>query len=367
MSKVWKVGVVGLSAGRNHIVEGYEYNQAHYQVLALCDLDEERLRSIGDEFSVERRTTSFEDLLAMPDIDIVDICTPPALHVPMAIAALRAGKHVLCEKPIAGSLADVDKLAAVVKETGRWLMPIFQYRFGNGVMKAKHIIDQGIAGRPYIATAETAWKRTSDYYDLPWRGKWETEFGGVLVSHAIHLHDMLTFLMGPVASVFCRTVTRVNAIEVEDCAAASLAMESGALATLSATLGSQKEISRLRLCFENVTFESTLERYRPGDDPWAIVPASPEIQERIDGALKGWTHVPSRFSGLMQRLHGALEDGTPLPVTLAEARHSLELVTALFHSAETQAAVTLPINPDHPRYANWRPRVAQKPRLTAAV
>src|SRR5215218_1958202 len=108
MSKIWKVGVVGLSVGRNHIVEGYENNRAHYQVLALCDLNEERLKAVGDEFSVERRTTSFEDLLTMPDIEIVDICTPPALHFPMAVAALRAGKDVVCEKPLASSLADAD-------------------------------------------------------------------------------------------------------------------------------------------------------------------------------------------------------------------------------------------------------------------
>jgi predicted dehydrogenase len=242
-------------------------------------------------------------------------------------------------------------------------MPIFQYRYGDGVMKAKHIIDSGIAGKPYLATVETAWNRTAEYYAVPWRGKWETEFGGVIVSHAIHAHDMLTFLMGPVASVFCRTATRVNAIEVEDCASASLLMESGALATLAATLGSQKEISRLRLCFENVTFESTLEPYRPGNDPWAIVPASLDIQQRIDDALQGWTHIPSRFAGLMQHLHGALEDdAAPLPVTLSDARRSLELIAALYHSSETNAAVALPIDPGHPKYASWRPN-ASRPGL----
>src|SRR6202035_3021383 len=75
-----------------------------------------------------------------------------------------------------------------------------------------------------------------------------------------------------------RTATRVNPIEVEDCAVASLEMKSGALVSLAATLGSQKEISRLRFCFEHVTFERSLEPYRPGDDPWAIIPASPEAE-----------------------------------------------------------------------------------------
>lgn len=89
----------------------------------------------------------------------------------------------------------------------------------------------------------------------------------MLLSQAIHSHDLLTYLMGPVASVFARTATRVNPVEVEDCAVASLVMQSGALVSLSATLGSQNEISRLRLCFEHVTFESSQSPYSPGDDP----------------------------------------------------------------------------------------------------
>jgi len=125
------------------------------------------------------------------------------------------------------------------------------------VQKAKRIIDAGIAGRPYLATVETAWSRTPEYYETPWRGRLETELGGVLLTHAIHSHDLLIYLLGPVTTVFAQTATRVNPVEVEDCAVASLVMQSGALVSLAATLGSHKEISRLRLCFEHVTFESS--------------------------------------------------------------------------------------------------------------
>src|SRR3974377_1335752 len=120
-------------------------------------------------------------------------------------------------------------------------MPIFQYRFGNGVQMAKRIIELGIAGKPYLATVETAWKRTAKYYKQPWRGRRATERGGVLLMHAIHSHDLMTWLMGPAASVFARTATRVNRIEVEDCAVASLVMQSGALASAAATRGSHAE------------------------------------------------------------------------------------------------------------------------------
>jgi len=356
MSRALTVAVVGCGIGRSHIAEGYAKHADKFRVLALCDLSRERLAEVGDEFDVPRRTTSFDEILGMADIDVVDICTPPTLHVPQTLAAIAADKHVICEKPLAGSLAEVDTLIAAERTAKRRIMPVFQYRFGNGLQKAKRIVELGLAGKPYLATIETAWKRTAAYYAVPWRGKWETELGGVLVTQAIHSHDIMTYLMGPIASVFARTATRVNPIEVEDCAVASLEMKSGALVSLAATLGSQREISRLRFCFEHVTFESALEPYRPGDDPWTILPASPEAEARIAKALEDWRFVPSRYEGLLASYHAAIIDNEPLPLRLADARQSLELVTALMHSAETGHAVALPIGAGHPKYRSWRPR-----------
>jgi predicted dehydrogenase len=356
MSKIWTVAVIGCGIGRSHIAEGYAKHPDKFQVLVICDLDEQRLAKIGDEFGIERRTKSFDDVLRMNDVEIVDICTPPSLHVPQTLAALAAGKQVICEKPIAGSLADVDRLIAAEKGARTRVMPIFQYRYGNGLQRAKRIVEAGLAGKPYLATVETAWKRAAAYYSVPWRGRFETELGGVLVTHSIHSHDIMTYLMGPVASVFCRTTTRINPIEVEDCAVASLEMQSGALVSLAATLGSQEEISRLRFCFEHVTFESSLKPYSPGDDPWKIIPASLEAEARIAETLNNWVFVPSRFEGLVAAYHAAIEAGAPLPVRLSDARNSLELVTALFYSAETGTAVSLPIGPDHPKYPSWRPK-----------
>jgi predicted dehydrogenase len=353
-SGIWTVVVVGCGIGRSHIAEGYRRHPDKFRVLALCDIDEERLAKLGDEFSIARRTRSFAEVLRMEDVDIVDICTPPALHLAQILAALSVGKEVVCEKPLAGSLAEVDRVIAAEGQAVGRVMPVFQYRFGDGVQKAKRIIDMGTAGKPYLATVETAWKRTPEYYQTPWRGRWETELGGVLLTHAIHSHDLMTYLMGPVASVFARTTTRVNPVEVEDCAVASLVMESGALASLAATLGSQKEISRLRLCFEHVTFESSQRPYSPGDDPWEIIPASPEAADRIADALAAHRLVPSRLQGLMAAYYAALTTGGALPVTLADARRSLELATALYHSAANGTVVTLPIAAHHPSYNGWR-------------
>jgi predicted dehydrogenase len=125
------------------------------------------------------------------------------------------------------------------------------------------------------------------------------------------------------------------------------------LAALSATLGSQKEISWLRLSFENVTFESAQTPYAPGDDPWQIVPASSEMAARIEAALAGHRFVPSGFEGLTGAYYAALASGSALPITTEDARRSLEIITALYHSAETGAAVALPIAREHPKYAGW--------------
>jgi predicted dehydrogenase len=354
-SRVLNVAVVGCGVGRAHIAQGYARHPDKFRVLALCDIDATRLAAVGDEFAIIRRTAVFDDILHTDEVDIVDICTPSALHVDQVLAALAAGKEVVCEKPFADSLAGTDWVIAAVADGPRRVMPVFQYRYGNGVQKVKRIIASGLAGTPYLATAETAWKRDAAYYRTPWRGRWRTELGGVLLTHAIHAHDLLTWLLGLPASVFARTATRVNPIETEDCAVASLVMANGAAVALAATLGSQREITRLRLCCEHATFESGEKPYAPGDDPWAIIPASHYAEQRIAEVLAGHCPVAARFEGLFAAYHQALATGGPLPVTLDDARRSIELATALYHSAATGPPVTLPILGDHPAYHGWRP------------
>jgi predicted dehydrogenase len=234
-------------------------------------------------------------------------------------------------------------------------MPVFQYRFGDGIQQAKAIIDAGIAGKPFVGTVETLWRREPEYYSVPWRGRWKTELGGVLMGHAIHPHDLFCYLMGNPRSLFGRVATRVNAIEVEDCISASLEMESGALASFTASLGSADEITRIRLAFDNVTMESDQEAYNPGAALWKILPRNEETKARIEELLKDWTPVPSRFETQMAWFHTALETGGPLPVTSADSRRSLEIVTAFYHSSRTHEEVSFPIGKDHPLYHGWLP------------
>lgn len=355
MSKVYTVAVVGAGIGRSHITEGYLTNPDKYRVIALCDLDEAKLTGLADEFGIERRTTRFDDLLAMDDLDIIDVCTPPMVHYPMIMAGLRAGKHVICEKPLVGSLKEIDEVMAVEKTAKGKLMPIFQYRFGNGIQQAKAIIDAGLAGKPFVGTVETLWRREAPYYAVPWRGKWKTELGGVLMGHAIHPHDMFVYLMGPLKSLFGRVATRVNPIEVEDCVSASVELESGALGSFTASLGSADEITRIRLAFDNVTIESDHEPYNPGALPWKILPRNEGTKSAIADLLRDWKDVPPRFATQMARFHESLETGAPLPVTTADSRRALEMVTAFYYSSRTGEQVVFPIGRDHPNYRSWLP------------
>jgi predicted dehydrogenase len=355
MSRILNIAVVGGGIGRSHIVEGYVPNADRFNVVAICDINPERLGAVADEFGVERRVENFDDLLRMDDIDVIDICTPPMVHYSQLVAALAAGKHVICEKPLVGSLKQVDEIIKAEKTAKGRLMPIFQYRFGNGIEQVKRIIDAGLAGKPYVGTVETLWRREAPYYAVPWRGKWATELGGVLMGHAIHPHDIFVYLMGPIAALFGRTATRVNDIEVEDCISASVELASGALGSFTATLGGADEITRIRLAFENVTIESDHAAYNPGGAPWKILPRNDATGDAIAELLADWKDVPPRFTTQMARFHEAVVTEGPLPVTTTDSRRALEIVTAMYHSSQTREEVRLPIGPDHPKYASWLP------------
>lgn len=358
MARTYGVAVVGCGVGKMH-VEAWQALPGRFAMRAVVDINGELAKKVAAELKVPDAATDLAPLLQRSDIDIIDISTPPATHLPLAEEALAAGKHVVLEKPLVGSLADVDRLAQAAKGARGRLMPIFQYRFSPGILKLKRLVDAGIAGKLYLSTIETAWKRGAAYYAVPWRGKWATELGGCFTAHAIHAHDMLCWIAGPIASVHARTTTRVNPIEVEDTAVASFAMKDGSLASSAVTLGSAVEISRLRFCFANLTAESALSPYNPGTEPWTFTGMTPEDTARIAEALKDFRAGPERFTGQFERFHAALESGGPLPVTLEDGRASIELLTALYHSARTGKAVELPIGAEHPAYNTWRPKPAQ--------
>lgn len=348
------VAIIGAGIGGDHL-KGYAALPEHFRVKTICDLNEARAQALADQAEGTRVTGDFAGVLSDPEIDIVDICLPPHLHFRACVEALDAGKIVVCEKPLVASLQEADALAAKVTETGGQVFPVFQYRYGLGTAQLHALIDAGLAGRCYAGSLETHWDRDAAYYAVDWRGTWAGERGGALLGHAIHIHDLLPGLLGPVARVHAELATRVNEIEVEDCAALAIRMASGAVITSSVTLGCAENTSRLRLMFEGFTVESDQAPYAPAAQAWTFIARAPTLQTQVDAVLAGVAEARSGFAGMFDALAAALDGRPGREVTLADGRNSLEFVTACYHSSRTGMPVTLPITADHPLYGSWMP------------
>ena len=346
-----RIGVLGLGVGRLHVMALLRL-RSHFDLVAVADPTPARRRQA--RLLGIKAVHDLDELLAL-GVDVVDICTPPHLHEAQIIQCLEAGVDVVCEKPLVDSVAAVDRLAAVEARTGRRVAPIFQYRWGGGSQKLRRLLDAGIPGKLLVATSETMWTRGEKYYAVPWRGTWEGERGGAVLSHAIHLHDLLTWLGGAPADVVARTATRVLDIEVEDTAAAIITTDDGALMTATVTLGAAVETSRLRFVFEHLTVESSQSPYKPGAEPWTFSYRSKDAARQAEAALDGWEPPLSGWRGQLAATQEALVTGGPLPVSLDDARTALEVVTAWYRSSRTGLPERLPLAPDDPDRDSWLP------------
>lgn len=346
------VAIVGAGIGEQHL-EGYLALPDRFRVSTVCDLDEARAAALAASAGDCRTATDFEAVLADPQIALVDICLPPHLHFDAATRALKAGKHVVCEKPLAASLHEVDRLIETAAQADRILAPVLQYRYGRGFRQLRALVDGGLAGRPFVAALETHWDRGSDYYGVPWRGTWAGELGGAVLGHAIHIHDLLATALGPVRRVTALTATRVNDIEVEDCAAIAFELANGALATSSITLGSAGNMSRLRFCFANLTAESGLDPYHPAAGDWTFKARPPARQRDIDETLAHVPDAPDGFAGFFAALDNRIGNQSSDAILPADARQSVELASAIYQSARTGLAVTLPLTAKDPVYRGW--------------
>jgi len=188
-----KVGVVGLGMGRYH-VEAY---RAHpeAEVVAICDVNEERLRQVGEQYGVARRYTDYRKMLEEEELDIVSVATPNVLHKPITVAALEAGCHVLCEKPLAMNAREAEQMVETARRTGRRLMVNFSYRFNPVSRALKDQVEKGVLGEPYFA--RTVWHRRRGIPGFGgWFGKKEMAGGGPLIDLGVHRVDLALWLMG---------------------------------------------------------------------------------------------------------------------------------------------------------------------------
>jgi len=326
-----------------------------FNIVACCDPDQDRRNQFGDRYGIPIRVSDYAQVLAMADVEVVVLCTPPMLHHPMIIEALKVDKNVICEKPLTSSLMLVDSIVKAEKKSKGRVMPIFQYRFGEGANRVRHVIKSGLAGKHYVSSIDVARTRSAEYYSAAWRGKFATELGGVHVTQSIHINDLLFWMIGPAASVMSLKATRVNPIEVEDCAVISMRMADGSLASMTSTLGSVGQLTRIRMCFENVTFErnSDHDATKPAQAPWTVLPRTEAIGIQVHQKMAELSPSKEWFARQYELFYQSLMSGKEFPVTLSEARAAIEFITALYYSDETGSAVDFPIPTSHPRYAGW--------------
>jgi predicted dehydrogenase len=253
------------------------------RLFAAADTSPERLGGFSAEFSIPKIYGDYRELLADPDIRMVTICTPNGMHAGMAVAALEAGKAVLCEKPIAGSLSEVDAIIAAQARSGGFVSSIFQWRYGNGVSTFRGLLQQGICGRILWAQANVLWRRTAEYYTSgPWRGSWKGERGGPLMTLASHAIDSMASVMAKPIAVSAFLANFLHDVEVEDTAAAVVRFEDGSMASVNVTSSNQSDTSRLEFICEKACVSTSFEPYSTTKWPWTIRSGEASTQALIE-------------------------------------------------------------------------------------
>ncbi|HBG23049.1 MAG: Gfo/Idh/MocA family oxidoreductase [Syntrophaceticus sp.] len=227
-------GIIGCGRIAYKHAEAIKKNEKA-NLLCVCDVIKERAVDYKDKYGAQNHYTDYHELLKNPDLNVVSICTPSGMHAEMGIAAAKAGKHVIVEKPMAMSLQDADDLIQACEDNGVKLAVCFQNRFNPPVQRLRRALEEGRFGKLTHASAVVRWFRPQDYYDqAPWRGTRAND-GGCLMNQSIHNIDLLQWMMGPVESVFGYTANNLRKIECEDVGVAVLKFKSGALGVIEAS------------------------------------------------------------------------------------------------------------------------------------
>jgi UDP-N-acetyl-2-amino-2-deoxyglucuronate dehydrogenase len=312
------------------------------ELVAVATRSAERGRAFAAEHDAAWHA-DYRELLARADVDAVGICTPPDLHAPMTIDAAEAGKHVICEKPMARTTDECDAMIGACRKAGVQLGVIFQGRFEPLARQLKGWLEAGKLGRLLWTSTATPWYRPESYYQSgAWRGKLIHEGGGVLINQAIHAIDLMLWLGGTPARVMAQARTLNHRIEIEDCAAAILEYADGRLGLIQATTNAFPGYPE-RLEFHG-TNGSAVYHKGQGRLEWHLIEPREDGEEATgasSGAARPMDISAAGHTAQYQDFVAAVREGRPPLVDGHEGRRSLELVQAVYRSAETGAAAEL--------------------------
>jgi predicted dehydrogenase len=235
--KVLKIGLVGVGAAAQVSHIPVLKRMEDLELVALCDRDPEKASRVAQKFQIPRSSGRLDDLLANDEIDAIDICTPNFLHAPMATAALEAGKHVLCERPLARSGEEAQAMVKAARKADRTLMCAVQHRFRSDAQLLRTFVQKGDLGEIFFAKA--GWLRQRTEWDSDeWRRQKRESGGGVVLDLGFQMLDLSLWVLGnPKVESVTASVHRSRKGEVEDSATAFLRLEDGATLTLELTWG----------------------------------------------------------------------------------------------------------------------------------
>jgi predicted dehydrogenase/imidazolonepropionase-like amidohydrolase len=314
---------------------------AEAEFVAVADVDSSRAQAFAARYGV----TAAED---MAGVEVAIVCTPHPLHKEAAIAAMKQGAHVLVEKPLATTVADCDEMIATAARCGVKLGAVSQRRFFEPIQRMKAAIDAGKIGRPILGTVNMfSWRDEAYYKSDPWRGRWDTEGGGVLINQAPHHLDILQWLMGPIAEVTGRWANLNHPyVEVEDTALAMLRFQGGGLGSITVSLSQNPGIyTKIHIHGSNgysvgaqtdtgATFVAGVsEKVEPPfNDLWTI---PGEAVPAVDSGAADYHALQDQ-----EFLRAILEDREPA-VDGKEGRKVVELISAIYQSGRDGRAVLL--------------------------
>lgn len=326
-----RVGIIGCGAIMSvHLdaIDAIEYAE----LKVVCDVDQVKAIQVSEENHCDW-TSDYKKVLERDDVDLVHILTPHYLHVPMAIDALKAGKHVVLEKPVGISqeqLMDIKKAEAISDKT---VGVILQNRFNPSTIKMKELLDANDLGRLIASKGLVVWSRKDDYYrESNWRGKLAFEGGGLLINQSIHTLDLMSYIGGEVVALKANVVNNSHPdIEVEDTAMVTYYYKNGGVGNFYGTnsYGANDHVE-MAFIFEKGTLRFLDQKLYLIQDGHVEFLVSDEEKEG-NKAYWGMSHRKC-----IENIYSAIKDGHPPMITLNDAIKATELVINAYISSGQQ-------------------------------